>query len=67
MSTTSNPMTTPGLRATGRPLYLIDADHVRFYVGNAKQTAAFYAHTFGFQIKQAGDLTTGSREEASCL
>ncbi len=51
------------------PLALIDVDHVRFYVGNAKQAAYFYAHTFGFQIDQVSDLTTsnlpgGQREHA---
>lgn len=49
------------------PLALIDVDHVRFYVGNAKQAAYFYAHTFGFEISQVADLTTGSREEADYL
>jgi 4-hydroxyphenylpyruvate dioxygenase len=49
------------------PLQLIDVDHVRFYVGNAKQAAYFYAHTFGFRVDQIADLTTGSREEASYL
>ncbi len=49
------------------PLQLIDVDHVRFYVGNAKQAAYFYAHTFGFNISQVADLTTGSREEADYL
>ncbi len=49
------------------PLQLIDVDHVRFYVGNAKQAATFYAHTFGFQVEQYSDLTTGSRQEASYL
>jgi 4-hydroxyphenylpyruvate dioxygenase len=49
------------------PLALIDVDHVRFYVGNAKQAAYFYAHTFGFQISQVADLTTGSRDEADYL
>ena len=49
------------------PLALIDVDHVRFYVGNAKQAAFFYAHTFGFQIAQVADLTTGSRDEADYL
>ena len=49
------------------PLQLIDVDHVRFYVGNAKQAAYFYAHTFGFQINQYADLTTGMREQASYL
>jgi 4-hydroxyphenylpyruvate dioxygenase len=42
-------------------------DHVRFYVGNAKQAAYFYAHTFGFRIDQIADLTTGSRDEADYL
>lgn len=49
------------------PLRLTDVDHVRFYVGNAKQAAYFYAHCFGFQIEQVSDLTTGNREEASYL
>ncbi len=49
------------------PLQLIDVDHVRFYVGNAKQAAYFYAHTFGFNITQVADLTTGSRDEADYL
>ena len=49
------------------PLSLIDVDHVRFYVANAKQAAYFYAHTFGFNITQVADLTTGSREEADYL
>ncbi|MEM8836180.1 MAG: 4-hydroxyphenylpyruvate dioxygenase [Planctomycetota bacterium] len=49
------------------PLALVDVDHVRFYVGNAKQAAYFYAHTFGFNISQVADLTTGSRDEADYL
>jgi 4-hydroxyphenylpyruvate dioxygenase len=49
------------------PLMLIDVDHVRFYVGNAKQAAYFYASTFGFNVEQVSDLTTGSREEAQYL
>lgn len=52
---------------TTDPLHLIDVDHVRFYVGNAKQAAYFYAHTFGFEISQVADLTTGSRDEADYL
>ncbi len=57
--------TSPALSAD--PLQLIDVDHVRFYVGNAKQAAYFYAHTFGFRIDQIADLTTGSRKEADYL
>jgi len=49
------------------PLRLIDVDHVRLYVGNAKQAAHFYAGAFGFEIRQRCDLTTGSRDEASYL
>jgi 4-hydroxyphenylpyruvate dioxygenase len=49
------------------PLALIDVDHIRFYVANAKQAAYFYAHTFGFRIDQVADLTTGSRDEADYL
>ncbi|MCC6678079.1 MAG: 4-hydroxyphenylpyruvate dioxygenase [Phycisphaerales bacterium] len=49
------------------PLQLIDVDHVRFHVGNAKQAAFFYAHCFGFQIDQVCDLTTGSRDTAIYL
>ena len=48
-------------------LRLIDIDHVRLYVGNAKQVAHFYARAFGFRIDQFSDLTTGAREEASYL
>ncbi|MCK6486468.1 MAG: 4-hydroxyphenylpyruvate dioxygenase [Phycisphaerae bacterium] len=55
-----------GARAAN-PLDLIDVDHVRFYVGNAKQAAFFYAHCFGFQIEQVADLTTGSRDAAHYL
>ncbi len=57
----------PTAAKTTDPLALIDVDHARFYVGNAKQAAFFYAYTFGFQIEQYSDLTTGSREEASYL
>lgn len=56
---------TPG--ADADPLRLIDVDHVHFYVGNAKQAAMFYAHTFGFRVDQYSDLTTGSRNVASYL
>ena len=49
------------------PLALTDVDHVRFYVGNAKQAAVFYAQLFGFQVEQVSDLTTGNREEAAYL
>ncbi len=53
--------------AANDPLALIDVDYVRFYVGNAKQAAFFYAYCFGFTIDQYADLTTGSRDEANFL
>jgi 4-hydroxyphenylpyruvate dioxygenase len=59
-----NPTEVP---AATDPLHLIDVDHVRCYVGNAKQAAFFYAHAFGFTVQQYRDLTTGSRDEASYL
>ncbi len=65
--TTITPSTASNAAATTDPLHLIDVDHVRFYVGNAKQAAHYYAHTFGFQIEQFADLTTGSRDVASYL
>ncbi len=58
---------TPTPATTTDPLSLIDIDHIRFYVGNAKQAAYFYAYTFGFTIEQYEDLTTGSREQATYL
>jgi len=53
--------------ANADPLLLIDVDHVRFYVGNARQAAMYYAHCFGFQIEQVQDLTTGCRDAAHYL
>ena len=52
---------------TTDPLTLIDVDHVRFYVGNAKQSAFFYASAFGFQVEQISDLTTGNRDSAQYM
>ncbi len=66
MSTIS-PATAASASSSTDPLALIDVDHVRFYVGNAKQAAFFYASAFGFEVAQISDLTTGSRESASYL
>lgn len=49
------------------PLALIDVDHIRFLVGNAKQAAYFYASAFGFEVSQISDLTTGNRASAIYL
>ena len=66
MTTASANPTPAGAKSTD-PLHLIDVDHVRFYVGNAKQAAIFYAATFGFDIQQVADLTTGIRDHAAYL
>lgn len=68
-STSANPSTATNPTANGAtdPLSLIDIDHVRFYVANAKQAAVFYAQLFGFQVSQVSDLTTGSRDQAQYL
>ena len=67
MTTASTPSPLPTTRTDADPLRLIDVDHLRFYVGNAKQAAFFYASTFGFTVDQVADLTTGSRDEANYL
>lgn len=66
MSTKTQPAPGAAPAATD-PLALIDVDHVRFWVGNAKQAAQFYASAFGFEVAQLSDLTTGSRNSASYL
>lgn len=53
-------------RAAGRediPLRRID--HVRFVVGNARQSAYFYRNAFGFDVVGYAGLETGVRHEAS--
>jgi 4-hydroxyphenylpyruvate dioxygenase len=67
MTTASTPSSIPDTTIATDPLRLMDVDHVRLHVGNAKQSAYFYAHTFGFNVSQFADLTTGSRDSASYL
>ena len=45
------------------PIHRID--HIEFYVGNAKQSAAFYRDSFGFDIRAYRGMETGCRETAS--
>lgn len=40
-------------------------DHLEFYVGNARQAARFYEHSFGFKSAAYRGLATGSREVTS--
>lgn len=42
-------------------------DHVRHWVNNARQSAFFYQHTFGFSITGYSGLETGSRQDAHYL
>jgi 4-hydroxyphenylpyruvate dioxygenase len=39
-------------------------DHVRFFVGNARQSAYFYRNAFGFDVVAYAGLETGLRREA---
>ena len=40
-------------------------DHLRFVVGNARQSAYFYRNAFGFQVIAYAGLETGVKHEAS--
>lgn len=40
-------------------------DHLRFFVGNARQSAYFYRNAFGFDVTAYGGLETGLRDEAA--
>ena len=46
-------------------LPLKGTDHIEFYVGNAKQSAHFYQHAFGFELVAYSGPETGNREFAS--
>src|SRR5262249_48656417 len=39
-------------------------DHVRFFVGNARQSAYFYRNAFGFDVLAYAGLETGVKDEA---
>lgn len=39
-------------------------DHVRFFVGNARQSAYFYRNAFGFDVVGYAGLETGVKDEA---
>src|SRR5438094_2970914 len=46
------------------PLPLRKIDHIRFFVGNARQSAYFYRNAFGFDVVAYAGLETRSRDEA---
>src|SRR5438067_11837323 len=46
------------------PLPLRRIDHVRFFVGNARQSAYFYRNAFGFEVIAYAGLETRQKHEA---
>lgn len=46
-------------------LPLLGTDHIEFYVGNAKQSAHFYEHVFGFEMIAYAGPETGVKDRAS--
>ena len=46
---------------------ILGFDHLELYVGNAKQSAAWYCHVFGFECTAVRGLETGERARASYL
>ncbi|MFM9009068.1 MAG: 4-hydroxyphenylpyruvate dioxygenase [Bacteroidota bacterium] len=46
-------------------LPLNGTDHIEFYVGNAKQSAYYYQHAFGFKLVAYAGPETGIRDRAS--
>lgn len=51
--------------ATNDFLPLNGTDHIEFYVGNAKQSAYYYQHAWGFEQVAYAGLETGIRDRAS--
>src|SRR5579884_3937021 len=49
---------------SGEVLPLRRIDHVRFFVGNARQSAYFYRNAFGFDVIAYEGLETGVKHEA---
>jgi 4-hydroxyphenylpyruvate dioxygenase len=47
------------------PIPLRRVDHVRFFVGNARQSAYFYRNAFGFDVVGYAGLETGVKHEAA--
>lgn len=51
--------------STQDPFPILRIDHLEFYVGNAKQSAAFYRDGFGFMKTAYRGMETGVRDVAS--
>ena len=65
MSPESMRATAPGPAPAGDFMPLHGIDHVELYVGNALQSAYFYAHAFGFREVAYAGLETGLRDRTS--
>src|SRR5512144_587072 len=50
--------------ATNDPVPIRKIDHVRFFVGNARQSAYFYRNAFGFDVVAYAGLETKVKHEA---
>lgn len=44
---------------------ILDVDYLEYYAGNAKQTAYYFQHAFGFQLQAYRGLETGDRQQVS--
>ncbi len=55
----------PGAAAGEDFCPILGFDHLELYVGNAKQSAAYYCHAFGFECTAVRGLATGERTRAS--
>src|SRR5262249_45514464 len=49
---------------TADPMALRRVDHVRMFVGNARQSAYFYRNAFGFDVVAYAGLEAGVKHEA---
>ena len=49
---------------SSEPFAIRRIDHVRFFVGNARQSAYFYRNAFGFDVIAYAGLETKMRHEA---
>src|SRR3954449_11898649 len=54
----------PGVPKMSQGIPLRRIDHLRFFVGNARQSAYFYRNAFGFDVVAYAGLETGLRDEA---
>ena len=49
------------------PLAIRRIDHIRFFVGNARQSAYFYRNAFGFDVVAYSGLETKVKHEAGYI